>query len=74
MVKIDRVGIGETSEATKKAFAEMEKILRRHNIKLLIYACGCCHSPEIIFEYKGKEIVHSEADNFDMFDDNETKE
>lgn len=55
----------------KEEFNRMKEILKKHNMRLQIWACGCCSSPTIVFEYEGDEIVSADGYNFDMFKDEE---
>lgn len=36
---------------------EVANILAKHGIRMCVWGCGCCDSPMVAFEYKGKSII-----------------
>lgn len=53
----------------ESAVRQVEEILRSHEIRMAVWACGCCESPKVSFEYKGKMIVDNVVNfSFDMID------
>jgi hypothetical protein len=56
-------------EKIEKLQETVKKILLKHHIRMSIAACGCCDSPWVTFEYKGKKIVEDQSPfKFDMFE------
>lgn len=56
---------------TEQKIERIEKILKKHNIRIKIGGCGCCGSPWVSFEYKGEIILSNEDGcNMDMFAEN----
>lgn len=51
-----------------RQMAEMVAILESHGIRMSVGSCGCCSSPWIRFEYKGKSIVESIPNDDDDYD------
>ena len=41
----------------KKAIERVNKILKSHDIELVVYGCGCCQSPNVTFKYEGEVIL-----------------
>lgn len=54
---------------TTKQADKIKEILKKHDIRISIYSCGCCHGISMDFEYQGEKIVWN-VDNADieMFD------
>ena len=49
---------------------EIKKKLLSHGIRMSVWGCGCCNSPEVQFEYQGEMMLPEEAGEnvvFDMF-------
>lgn len=49
-------------EEYKEQIERIKKILDEHEIKMEIFGCGCCSSPNFSFIYKGEEILSNVSD------------
>jgi hypothetical protein len=45
-----------------------KKILLKHNIKMDIWGCGCCGSPDITMEYEGEHVLCTSGEEIKMID------
>lgn len=61
-----------SAEYQAKKEAELKRvteILASHGIRMSVWGCGCCDSPEIKFEYQEEMITEQGRSDFNMFED-----